>query len=143
LGRVACDTTELGYWTALFCQMNLSVTSLFQLLQRGHSGGVTYGIWATRSLGTLIGLYGYFTFRWWFWPEGHDYLINPFSLFMIGIGALADIAYPFALAQVRSKERTLGDGRKIPKGAVELAVGYRYSWPDDERAQERKTRGKR
>ncbi len=44
-GRNGPDTTELGFWTAEFSQIYLSVASLVQLVTRQHSGGVSYGVW--------------------------------------------------------------------------------------------------
>ncbi|TVY15620.1 hypothetical protein LARI1_G005457, partial [Lachnellula arida] len=37
-GRAGPDTTELGFWTALLCQLYLSASSLGQLIVRQHSG---------------------------------------------------------------------------------------------------------
>lgn len=39
------DTTELAWWSAGAAQMLLSVGCVVQLLQKGHSGGQSYGIW--------------------------------------------------------------------------------------------------
>lgn len=44
-GLQARDTTELAWWSAGAAQMVLSVGCLAMLLQRGHSGGQSYGIW--------------------------------------------------------------------------------------------------
>lgn len=104
-GRASADTTELGFWSATVCQAYLSAASLAQLLVRGHSRGVGWAVWATRALGTLLGLYAYYGFRWWFWPEGHEYVATPFALFLCGVGALADCLYPFALALIKAAER--------------------------------------
>jgi hypothetical protein len=45
MGVLGPDTTELGYWSAAVCQVYLSASSLCQLGIRGHSGGVSWGIW--------------------------------------------------------------------------------------------------
>ncbi|KAI6781477.1 uncharacterized protein J7T54_001439 [Emericellopsis cladophorae] len=42
----ARDTTELSYWTAGVAQMLFSVGALSMVVQRGHSGGQSYAIWA-------------------------------------------------------------------------------------------------
>jgi len=44
-GVVGPDISELGYWSAVLCQLNLSAASLCQLVIRQHSGGVSWGIW--------------------------------------------------------------------------------------------------
>ncbi|KAK3996555.1 hypothetical protein QBC44DRAFT_365216 [Cladorrhinum sp. PSN332] len=44
-GAVGLDTTELGYWSAMLCQVYLSASSLCQLVVRQHSGGVSWSIW--------------------------------------------------------------------------------------------------
>ena len=44
-GRVAADTTELGFWSAGVSQAYLSAASLGQLVIRQHTGGVSWGIW--------------------------------------------------------------------------------------------------
>ncbi|KAF4980236.1 hypothetical protein FZEAL_3715 [Fusarium zealandicum] len=45
-GLEARDTTELSYWSAGVAQTIFSVSALAMLLQRGHSGGQSYAIWA-------------------------------------------------------------------------------------------------
>lgn len=44
-GVVGPDTTELAFWSAIVCQINLSASSLCQLVVRQHSGGVSWSIW--------------------------------------------------------------------------------------------------
>ena len=44
-GAIGPDTTELGFWSAAFCQVHLSAASLCQLCVRKHSRGVSWGIW--------------------------------------------------------------------------------------------------
>lgn len=44
-GMDARDTTELSWWSAGFAQAAFSVGALAMLVQRGHSGGQSYGIW--------------------------------------------------------------------------------------------------
>ena len=44
-GKDGYDTTELAWWSAGAAQMVMSVGSLAMVLQRGHSGGQSYGIW--------------------------------------------------------------------------------------------------
>ena len=44
-GMEARDTTELCWWSAGVAQMVMSVGALAMLLERGHSGGQSYGIW--------------------------------------------------------------------------------------------------
>lgn len=44
-GVIGPDTTELGFWSAVFCQLYLSAASLCQLVVRQHSGGVSWSIW--------------------------------------------------------------------------------------------------
>lgn len=112
-GRLGPDMMELCFWDALVCQCYLSVASLCQLVVRGHSGGVSWSIWATRALGTATGMYAYYAWRWYFWPEAHDYFTNPFALLLGAVGFLADAVYPFVFAHVRRTERVLSDGRKV------------------------------
>ncbi|KZV87159.1 hypothetical protein EXIGLDRAFT_711894 [Exidia glandulosa HHB12029] len=107
-GRPSADTTEMGYWSALLCQAYLSAASLAQLLVRGHSRGVDWPIWAARTLGTAFGLYGYYGYRWWLWPEGHEYVVTPFSLFLCSVALLADLVYPIVFARVSSQAQSGG-----------------------------------
>jgi hypothetical protein len=44
-GKLAADTTELGFWSAAISQAYLSAASLGQLVIRQHTGGVSWGIW--------------------------------------------------------------------------------------------------
>jgi hypothetical protein len=41
---------------------------------------------------------------WWYWPEAHEYFINPFGIFMCGTAVFCDIVYPFLLWQIRRSE---------------------------------------
>ncbi|KAK4505250.1 hypothetical protein PRZ48_003213 [Zasmidium cellare] len=111
-GVVGPDTTELGFWSAAFCQTYLSAASLCQLVVRGHSGGVSWGIWGTRTFGSIIGLYLNYAWAWWFWPEAHEYFVSPFALFLWVGGFVCDIAYAFVLWRVKQTEIVLEDGRK-------------------------------
>ncbi|PVH75259.1 hypothetical protein DL98DRAFT_562445 [Cadophora sp. DSE1049] len=107
------DTTELGYWTAVVSQVYLSVASLAQLAIRRHTGGVSYSIWAARALGSLLGLHANYGWMWYFWREGHEYFMNPFSVFLWATALVADAVYPFAFAYVRKTEKVGPDGRKM------------------------------
>ncbi|KAE9368688.1 hypothetical protein N431DRAFT_382346 [Stipitochalara longipes BDJ] len=75
------DTTELGWWTALFSQTYLSVASLGQLLVRQHTGGVSWGVWASRTLGSIIGLDMNYAWMWYHWPEAHGYFLQHVQIF--------------------------------------------------------------
>ncbi|KAF2762933.1 hypothetical protein EJ05DRAFT_447376 [Pseudovirgaria hyperparasitica] len=113
-GVVGPDTTELGFWSALFNQVYLSAASLAALGVRGHSGGVSWGIWATRAFGSVFGLYAVYAWEWYFWREAHGYVMNPFAVFMWGVSIICDVVYPFALWRIKKTERVLADGRKVP-----------------------------
>ncbi|OCL12776.1 hypothetical protein AOQ84DRAFT_333731 [Glonium stellatum] len=113
MGRMGPDTTELGYWTVAFCQSYLSAASLAQLVVRGHSGGVGWGIWATRTLGSLLGFVVNYAWCWYYWREAHEYFMSPFSVFLIGVGLMADLLYPFVLLRIRKTETVSSDGRRI------------------------------
>lgn len=61
------DTTELAWWSAGAAQMLLSVGCVIQVLQKGHSGGQSYGIWYvgstfTRERGRMLTSAGYRAF---------------------------------------------------------------------------------
>lgn len=96
-GVVGPDTTELGFWSAAFCQAYLSAVSLVDLVVRQHSGGVSWGIWVTRTFGSIIGLYLNYGWAWWFSMEAHGYFVSPFALFLWAGGFICDAAYAFVL----------------------------------------------
>ncbi|OCK85682.1 hypothetical protein K432DRAFT_286366 [Lepidopterella palustris CBS 459.81] len=112
-GRVGPDTTELGWWSAVLVQAYLSAASLAMLVVRGHSGGTGWGIWLTRTLGTIIGLLLYYGWGWYHWREAHAYFINPFAIFLWMTGLVSDLVYPFVLWQVRKTEKVLPNGRRV------------------------------
>ncbi|KZV87522.1 hypothetical protein EXIGLDRAFT_620555 [Exidia glandulosa HHB12029] len=112
-GKVGPDMTELAFWSASVCQACLSVTSLCQLVIRGHSGGVSWTVWALRASGTLLGMHGYYGWRWFFWPEAHEYIATPMAVVILGSAFLADWTYPFVFAYIRRTEHILPDGRRI------------------------------
>ncbi|KAH8592131.1 hypothetical protein B0O99DRAFT_654043 [Bisporella sp. PMI_857] len=111
-GIVGPDTTELGFWTSVVSQAYLSAASLIQLLIRRHSGGVNWSIWATRTIGSITGLYLNFGTCWYFWRESNEYFMSPFSIFLWGTGLICDLAYPFVLYKLRRTERVGPDGSK-------------------------------
>ncbi|KAH8812525.1 hypothetical protein F5884DRAFT_832161 [Xylogone sp. PMI_703] len=119
-GVVGPDTSELGYWTAAASQIYLSAASLAQLIIRQHSGGVSYGIWASRAIGSLAGLPLCYGWGWYFWREAHEYFMSPFSIFLWVTGLTCDLVYPFVLWQVRKSEKVLPDGRKVRGDAVDF-----------------------
>lgn len=118
-GRLAADTTELGYWTASFAQVFLSAASFAQLLVREHSGGVSWSIWATRFSGSLIGLWGAYLWLWYHWPEGHPYVTSEISIFFIAVSFACDVAYAPVLWSVRRTEKVMPGGSKVSGGYVE------------------------
>ncbi|KAH9215122.1 hypothetical protein DL95DRAFT_523429 [Leptodontidium sp. 2 PMI_412] len=121
-GVVAGDTTELGYWTAVVCQVYLSVASLAQLGIRRHTGGVSWGIWATRALGSLVGLHANYGWMWYYWREGHEYFMSPFSIFLWVTALVTDFVYPFAFAYIRKTEKVGPDGRKVAGDMVSVKI---------------------
>jgi hypothetical protein len=118
-GRVGPDTTELGFWSALFCQVMLSISSLISLFVRQHTGGVSWGIWGSRMMGSVFGLYGNYAWGWYMWREAHEYFLNPFSIFMWVTCLVCDLVYPFVFAAFKKTEKVLPDGRKVA-GHVEI-----------------------
>ncbi|KLU82743.1 hypothetical protein MAPG_01812 [Magnaporthiopsis poae ATCC 64411] len=120
-GRVAGDTTEMGYWTAAFAQILLSTASLAQLLVREHSGGVNWSIWATRFAGSLTGLWAAYLWLWYHWPEGHPYVVSEISIFLMIVSIACDVAYAPVLWSVRRTEKILPDGSKVAANYVEPA----------------------
>ena len=110
------DTTELGYWTAVFAQVVLSCMLLAQITIRGNSGGASYSIWATRFAGSLAGLNIYYGYCWYTWPEAHGYVMHPLSICFLATWPLADLAYLAVLREVQKTEVTLKDGKKVKQG---------------------------
>ncbi|ORX99423.1 tyrosyl-DNA phosphodiesterase-domain-containing protein [Clohesyomyces aquaticus] len=112
-GVIGPDTTELGYWTTALPQLVLSVQLLAQIVVRGHSGGASYSIWATRFFGSLTGQIMYYGYCSYVWPEAHGYFISHLSICIQVAWVLADLAYLFVLRGVKRSEVVLKDGRKI------------------------------
>jgi len=117
-GVVGPDTTELGFWSAALCQAYLSAASLCQLVVRQHSGGVSWAIWLTRTLGSVIGLYINYGWAWYFWTEAHEYFMSPFAIFLWATGFVCDILYGYALWHIQKTETVMEDGRKISRNAM-------------------------
>ncbi len=115
-GVEGIDTTELGFWSAAVAQVILSVASLCQLIVRQHTGGVSWAIWGTRFLGTLIGLDMVYAWSWYAWREATEYFLNPFAIFLWSTNVVCDLIYPFVFARIRRTERVLQDGRKAAGG---------------------------
>lgn len=66
-------------------------------------------------LGTAVGLGGSSAILWYWWPEAHGYLTNPFGMFMLGTAMLTDFIYPFCLWNVRQTEVILSGGRIVSR----------------------------
>ncbi|KAH7132477.1 tyrosyl-DNA phosphodiesterase-domain-containing protein [Dendryphion nanum] len=131
-GKVGPDTTELGWWTSLLAQVILSVMLLAQIVTRGHSGGASYSIWATRFFGSLIGLNGYYGYCWYVWPEAHGYFTNPFAVCLWITWVVADIAYLVVLRDVKTSEIVLKNGRKVRREAISCIREMAFSSDEDE-----------
>ncbi|KAK4203559.1 hypothetical protein QBC40DRAFT_274519 [Triangularia verruculosa] len=121
-GVVGPDTTELGYWSAMVCQVYLSSSSLCQLVVRQHSGGVSWSIWGSRALGSVLGFYMVYGWEWYFWTEAHEYFMSPFGMFLWVTCLVSDCVYPFALWKIQKTEVLLADGRKVAANSVEANV---------------------
>lgn len=67
---------------------------------------------ATRTFGSIMGLYLNYGWAWWFWTEAHEYFVSPFALFLWVGGFVCDIVFAFVLWRVQGTERVLEDGRK-------------------------------
>ncbi|KAH7107270.1 hypothetical protein BKA62DRAFT_764685 [Auriculariales sp. MPI-PUGE-AT-0066] len=87
------DLKEFTFWSAQFAQAGLSVSFLSQLLIRWDNRGHDRMTWACRTLGTVAGVYGYYTVRWYWWPEMHPYVANPFAVCLTLIGFGSDLLY--------------------------------------------------
>lgn len=72
---------------------------------------------ATRTLGSIVGLYMNYGWAWYMWREGHDYFMSPFSIFLWGTGLVCDLIYPFSFVKIKKAEIVLPDGRKAPAGS--------------------------
>ncbi|KAI9776735.1 MAG: hypothetical protein M1839_009379 [Geoglossum umbratile] len=118
-GVVGPDTTELGFWSAALCQVYLSAASLCQLVVRQHSGGVSWAIWGTRTLGSVIGFYLVYGWEWYFWREAHEYFMSPFALFLWVTSFICDCVYPYVLWRIKNTEKVLGDGRRVGGNKVD------------------------
>lgn len=57
--------------------------------------------------------HGYYGWRWFFWPEAHEYIATPMAVVILGSAFLADWTYPFVFAYIRRTEHILPDGRRI------------------------------
>lgn len=114
-GREGPDTTELGFWTALFAQINLSAWLLVQLIVRGHSRGTSYGIWGCRALGTVLAQHLGYGYCWWVWPEAFWYVVNPLALVLMGSVLVLDGIYPIVLWWVQKGEVVMADGTRVGK----------------------------
>ncbi|CRK38125.1 hypothetical protein BN1723_004366 [Verticillium longisporum] len=115
-GAEGYDCTELAFWTAGIAQLTVSAGCLAMLVERGHSGGTSYAIWFTRSLGTLLGWIGPSALLWCFWPEAHGFFVNPVAVFIMATCLTCDMMYPMVLAQVRLTEVVLFDGSIVAGG---------------------------
>jgi hypothetical protein len=117
-GAPGIDIREMGFWTALVAQVVLSVSYLAQIIIRGHSGGTSYAIWATRFFGSLFGLNIFYAYCCYVWVEAHAYVMNPVSVCFCVTWVIADLAYLLVLRDAKRTEGVLKDGRKVRGGIV-------------------------
>jgi hypothetical protein len=68
---------------------------------------------ATRTLGSVTGMYMNFGWAWYMWREVHEYFMSPFGVFLWGTGLFCNLIYPYAFAAISKREKVLPDGRRI------------------------------
>ena len=72
---------------------------------------------ATRNLGSIIGMYMYYGWAYYYWKEAHEYFLSPFAIFLWCTGLVCDLIYPFVFYHIRKTEKVLPDGKKV-RGAI-------------------------
>ncbi|KAH7107269.1 hypothetical protein BKA62DRAFT_682876 [Auriculariales sp. MPI-PUGE-AT-0066] len=96
----SADIKELNFWSAQVAQAVLSASFIAQLLVRWDNRGHDWTTWVVRTIGTFAGLYGYYAVRWYWWPEMHPYVSNPFAVCLTVIGFGSDLLYGVLMLMV-------------------------------------------
>ncbi|KAI5777745.1 hypothetical protein EDC01DRAFT_676878 [Geopyxis carbonaria] len=111
-GDRALATFVSGY----ACQFVLSWASVAALTNTGTTAGVSWGIWATRTTGSIAAL-GVQLVRCSVAPVGRvAYMGEPALVYIIASTLLLDVVvYPLLFASIRKHERVVG-GCKVPGG---------------------------
>lgn len=73
---------------------------------------------ATRTLGSVVGLYMNYGWAWYMWREAHEYFMSPFGIFLWGTGLLCDLIYPFTFIAVKKTETVLIRGGVKAAGGI-------------------------
>ncbi|KAL4901496.1 hypothetical protein BDW74DRAFT_83923 [Aspergillus multicolor] len=101
---------EIGHalaysWSAVICQMLLSIGGLCQLLCRNSSRGASYVLWLSRFFGSWC-VVGVAALRWKYWPEAFGWLDSPMILWSLAVFVLVDGFYGVCLWHVKREEET-------------------------------------
>jgi len=117
-GPGEADWTELAWWTALGVQTMTIISQFALLLTRGSTRGTGRKVWAWHGTGTLIGLYGNYFWRAYFWPEAHPYITSPLSMWLFSVAFATDyIAYPLLWTYIAAGEDT-GESVSTPQRPI-------------------------
>lgn len=77
-----------------------------------------HGYRAARTLVSFLGFVLNHAWGWYHWRKAHEYFMSPFSVFLWGVGLVADLLYPFLLWEARKTERILPNGRKVGEDSL-------------------------
>ncbi|KAJ5159368.1 uncharacterized protein N7482_006372 [Penicillium canariense] len=91
-------------WGAFFCLDFLVAGAWCQLLGRGSSRGASYGIWASRFIGSYVSAISV-ELRRMHWPEAFGWLEWPMVRWHMVVCVLLDVGYVLMLRHVKKKEQ--------------------------------------
>nr|AFO69305.1 IdtB [Aciculosporium take] len=110
-GHVAL-AMEIGHgraysWSAVVCQLTLSVGGLYLLLDRNNTAGGSWMLWLSRFLGSMCTV-GFAAVRQMYWPEAYGWLACPLAYWSFLVFILTDSTYGVCYFLVSRAEAKAG-----------------------------------
>ncbi|KAM0320764.1 hypothetical protein ACHAO8_000055 [Botrytis cinerea] len=97
------DDMDAMFWSAFVLQMVLGISSVAQLMERGHKGGHSIEIWFCRFIGSASAILTY-CWRYVYYPKDYTVVGTPLTAFLFVAAELADLYYPIVFKHLGARD---------------------------------------
>ncbi|KAL4931772.1 uncharacterized protein BDV17DRAFT_288358 [Aspergillus undulatus] len=99
------------YWSGMMCLVTMSGCALGVLIQRGHTRGMSYGMWLSRFIASIFAVSSLFL-RSTYWPQVWGWSDNILMRWLTGAFFALDVAYGVCFWYIRQLENEAGREKK-------------------------------
>ncbi|TGO12759.1 hypothetical protein BTUL_0082g00030 [Botrytis tulipae] len=96
------DDMDAMFWSAFVLQIFLGISSVAQLMERGHTSGHSIEIWFCRFIGSASAILTY-CWRYFHYPKDYTVVGTPLTTFLFVAAELADLYYPIVFKHLRKR----------------------------------------